>query len=618
MDIRLANHLLWRLRHRAEADAIDHAVEGGILVERLRTSEGRKLRTFTPGPAVAGKSQAEISRLIQHSGNGGPRSGRATEDDVYGIAMEDLESSAGRGTKGLRKGSGASRSFADRLPDTANLLRTVRRSAEPLRALDVATMLLVAQSITMSATPVDEVLEALRFPSPIMTITGRVAGFEEAFLDLLGRGLVLPGIVASCNGNNVARDGYGLRFAQVPGDPRWRVVTFQGQDFEAGDEQQAERCVAGAARSVYPILGVAESDDRLPELLRHAARINLTCGPMDMGIIRQTMRAVLGTVSEAGIAHAHASALTLSDLALAIRPGTSVRRALDLLDDLARMRLASAVEQETGSGTTDKDSGRKSSSGTRASKSGRDNPGSGSARRHPAVLTGTERDRFIPRVETLTGYGKAKDWALGLKEDVELWRAGKLTWESMSVKLLLSGPPGTGKTSFAEALCNSLQIPLIATSVATWLEPGYLGDALKRMSAAFAEAEAAAPSILFIDEIDGIGKRGTEGEWSTYWNTIVNHALELLDGVAKSSGVIVIGATNRPSAIDPAIVRSGRLETHIIIPKPDTTALAGILRHHLKGDLTSVVASAPARPSGTDRDPKSEISDTTDKRAFQC
>ena len=119
-------------------------------------------------------------------------------------------------------------------------------------------------------------------------------------------------------------------------------------------------------------------------------------------------------------------------------------------------------------------------------------------------------------------------------------------------------------------------VPLIATSVATWLKVGYLGDVLKRMSASFAEAEAAAPSILFIDEVDGIGKRGSSGEWNSYWDSIVNRSLELLNGAAKTSGVIVVGATNNPDAIDRALLRSGRLETHIPIPRPDTTALIGI------------------------------------------
>jgi hypothetical protein len=380
-------------------------------------------------------------------------------------------------------------------------------------------MLLVAQSITMSPTPFDNVLEALRVPSPIITICGQVAGFEETFLDLLGSGLILQGKVATCKGTVLSRDGYGLRFSHNS-DARWHVVAFQESEYDAEDRERTARQVFIAARSVYPIVGVSESEDRLPELLRRAARINLVCGPIDNFIIRETMRAVLGEVSDGGITHEHASALTLADLALAIRPGTSVARVLDLLEDLARMRLASVSDDGSGSGAANRDSGRKTTSNTTTSKSGRGNPGSGSERIEPVVLTGAEQDRFILRVETLAGYGKARDWALALKQDIELWQAGSLVWEDMSVKLLLSGPPGTGKTSFAKALCNTLQVPLIATSVATWLEPGYLGDVLRRMSASFAEAEAAAPSILFIDEIDGIGTRGSSGEWNSYWGSI--------------------------------------------------------------------------------------------------
>ena len=164
----------------------------------------------------------------------------------------------------------------------------------------------------------------------------------------------------------------------------------------------------------------------------------------------------------------------------------------------------------------------------------------------------------------------------------------------MSTRLLLSGPPGTGKTTFAKALCNSLQIPLLVTSVSTWLEPGYLGDVVRRMRLAFEEAREKAPVILFVDEIDGIGKRrDSTRDFGDYWNSVVNRMLELVDGAVKTEGVIIVGATNRPEDIDAALLRSGRLEKQIEIPLPNVTALTGIFKHHLGKDLDGVLATAP-------------------------
>lgn len=200
-------------------------------------------------------------------------------------------------------------------------------------------------------------------------------------------------------------------------------------------------------------------------------------------------------------------------------------------------------------------------------------------------------DQSYLLVEHLAGYGEAKKWALDLKLDIEAFRNEDVAWADLSTRLLLSGPPGTGKTTFAKALGNTLQIPLVATSVARWLELSNLGEVLAAMSATFKYASSHPPCILFVDEVDNVGSRGNAyGDFrDDYWASLVNRLLELLDGAVRTEGVVVVGATNRPEKIDRALLRSGRLEKHIVIQPPDTKALVGIIAHHLGGDLDTVI-----------------------------
>lgn len=192
-----------------------------------------------------------------------------------------------------------------------------------------------------------------------------------------------------------------------------------------------------------------------------------------------------------------------------------------------------------------------------------------------------------PRLEELAGYSAAKTWGLDLARDINAYKSGHLQWSDIDRGLLLDGPPGVGKTQFAAALARSARVPLITTSVAQWNSATYLSGTLQAIRKCFDDAARASPSILFIDELDGISDRSRlQGEYVEYWSQIVNLLLELLSGAEDCPGIVVIGATNHAERIDPAIRRAGRLDRTIKIDSPDTEDLVEIFRYYLKADLT--------------------------------
>lgn len=191
-------------------------------------------------------------------------------------------------------------------------------------------------------------------------------------------------------------------------------------------------------------------------------------------------------------------------------------------------------------------------------------------------------------LETLAGLGEAGQWGRDLAEDLREWRAGGLPWADVNRGVLIAGPSGTGKTSFAKALANSCGVDLIATSLMQWQAAGHLGDLLKAMRRTFAEARKNAPCILFLDEFDSVGDRRTvRGDNAQYVVEKINGLLECLDGVEDREGIVVVAACNYPELVDPAFLRPGRLEHTIRIPLPDRPAREQILRWHLKGALES-------------------------------
>jgi cell division protease FtsH len=190
----------------------------------------------------------------------------------------------------------------------------------------------------------------------------------------------------------------------------------------------------------------------------------------------------------------------------------------------------------------------------------------------------TSNPEHSPRLDELHGYGEAKQWGLQLASDLKRWKSGTLKWADVDRGLLLSGPPGVGKTIFAKALAATCEVNFVATSLSQWQAKGSLNDLLKAMRSDFDAAVKQAPSVIFIDELDSVGSRETfSGDYASYSIQVVNALLECLDGTSIRDGVVVVGATNHPDKIDAAILRPGRLDRHVVIRLPSEEDRLAIL-----------------------------------------
>lgn len=187
----------------------------------------------------------------------------------------------------------------------------------------------------------------------------------------------------------------------------------------------------------------------------------------------------------------------------------------------------------------------------------------------------------------LAGYGEAAAWGLQLAQDLEDWRAGRIGWADVDKGVLLEGKPGTGKTTFARALAKTTNAHLVTASLNAWQRRGHLGDLLKAMHRDFKRAKSQSPSILFIDECDSFGDRQRlDDDNRDYSIQVVNALLEAIDGSEDDEGLIVIGACNNASRIDPALRRPGRLDRFIQIPLPGPADRLLILGQYLDNALT--------------------------------
>ena len=150
--------------------------------------------------------------------------------------------------------------------------------------------------------------------------------------------------------------------------------------------------------------------------------------------------------------------------------------------------------------------------------------------------------------------------------------------------ILLSGPPGTGKTLLARAVAGEADVQFLSISGSDFVEM-YVGVGASRVRDLFEQAKRMAPAIIFIDEIDAVGRKRGSGMGGGHdeREQTLNQLLVEMDGFGSTEGVIVLAATNRPDILDPALLRPGRFDRQIYIGKPDSKGREEILKIHAKG-----------------------------------
>lgn len=403
----------------------------------------------------------------------------------------------------------------------------------------------------------------------VAVLAARAIEVEPGLVRILRRGTPVV-VVATHTADRMLPVQKVFEACALPGD---RVVVFSDRESRPGREEtlvvardgtdrndkpdKGNEAIAFALHMRSTIIGIAPDPRRqLPRDLMRSAEYHLVLPELDASAVALVVEAVTGKRPSRAIDPTAVRLLDVSDLVLALRPDRNPEDCIERLEELV-------------------------------------------ARKGEFYSDG-------PTLEELDGYGAVKDWGLQLVADFADYKAGRISWDEVDNRgLLLSGPPGVGKTSYARALAKSARVPLVATSVSEWNSASYLSGTLQAIEDAFARARQLAPCILFIDELDGISDRARlRGDYVEYWSQVVNRLLEKLQGVEERPGVVVIGATNHPEMIDPAVKRAGRLDREIEIEKPDARTLARIFRHHLGSQLpdADLMPVALAARGGTGAD----------------
>lgn len=613
---RITRYLLRRIRRLAILDLYTHASGAGLLASR-HISDNKTAGTIwsisAKGATILTGDRASARRLVAKALKRGPA--QEENDELEGQKTADPWSFAVAEAGKASRTEAASKTHLS--PKQAHLAS--QRMLELLRGflpapspVHVAVALLIARSVGASIADLGVLRDVLLRPNPVLLLRIPVSGFERQMGLMLENSLIAAFWASLKDVSGGAALSANYRESR-PEKLRRKIITASGRASVGVSDRSLKRQLSDVLLgNAVPLLIADETSASLRPQIAAAADIVFECAGIDPALLAELLYVCCGLQPEEALDRMETMAfdptnICLDDLALAVKPGRSLKAMLDTLAALGAVHSEDGDDDSRGSGSSTSKTSLKGKSKTtsvdivqpEAQSSDSTKPADTAAGK---TGDGSNTSSMIPhavrslRVETLAGYGEARDWALDLKGDLPLWREGAIGWDEMSTKLLLSGPPGTGKTTFAMALCNTLQVPMIVSSVAWWLEPGYLGDVLQRMSATFEAARENAPCVVFIDEFDAIGSRGGgRGKRDDdYWTSVITRLLELLDGALRTEGVIVVAATNLPDRIDAALLRSGRLEKHVAIPSPNAEALAGIFEHHLGSDLAAVLASAPA------------------------
>lgn len=362
-----------------------------------------------------------------------------------------------------------SKGFADQKD---HILSLVKRLTPPLKPAEVTTALLLARAIDLGGGMFEHLMSAMEKSNPIIMVHVPVFGFVRQFGLMLEEGLILPFFVSlSPIESESSLSGHYNEL--VDAQRRKSIACMSGKLARCNDygDELRKSISQKVLTQIKPVIIADEAILSTPARILAVSDIALKGDGIDLELIADVLSICcnipkVDSLSMMTKKDFNPSHLGIDDMAAAIRPGRSLARIVDVL---IMLEADSASRFDDADDDTDRFNGSSYLNGlgnsTRSSRTNKyvgfydviepcnlvcNEAGSSSGKNHLFV-------------EHLSGYGDAQQWALDLKQDLDAWHKEEVDWSDLSTRLLLSGTPGTGKTTYAKALCNTLQVPLIVS-----------------------------------------------------------------------------------------------------------------------------------------------------------